>query len=393
MLLTSPIAAATTTNYDNNDDDTTTTTLKNDNGDTDAIIINTRVLGQSDMGLLKSLTLYHDLCHPVFSSSLEEGEEEEKGSSSLSSTSSNNNHHHHHKQTINVRDFVMGCGWALEQFHRTKEEVLMKWLHIDLMETGGKDIASMMEEDNMEQVVVDDPSSSSSSSSGFYHDFVNTASKDPTSLEYDFIKMTTPEIFVTLQLEGIMRLLLLQQGKEGGGRSTIIPNTATDDDDDATTSIALPKIEDIRVMNVALLSARVQEIYPPPSTQSSPPSLSSSDGEITKKLDSIDAPLEDDSLVEQQHTDGTKVQVVTQLEVLYELQQSSIEKQDIDDDTNNDMTTKRTKTSVMVGKFEACLEGDPNRCTDEDERYSNNAPSLRWKLASYRPAMEFYNTF
>ena len=96
---------------------------------------------------------------------------------------------------------------------------------------------------------------------------------------------------------------------------------------------------------------------------------------------------------QQQHTDDTKVQVVTQLDVLYELQQSSIEKQDIDDDTNNDRTTKRTKTSVMVGKFEACLEGDPNRCTDVDERYSNNAPSLRWKLASYRPAMEFYNTF
>ena len=132
MLLTSPIAAATTTNYDNNDDDTTT--LKNDNGDTDAIIINTRVLGQSDMGLLKSLTLYHDLCHPLFSSSLEE--EEEKGSA-LSSFSSNTHYQYIYNQAINVRDLVMVCGWALEHFHRSQEEVLMKWLNISLMEPGG----------------------------------------------------------------------------------------------------------------------------------------------------------------------------------------------------------------------------------------------------------------
>jgi hypothetical protein len=97
---------------------------------------------------------------------------------------------------------------------------------------------------------------------------------------------------------------------------------------------------------------------------------------LQKKDDDPDSPLEDDSLMPLRQStnseeDESKAQVITQLEVLYELQQSSI----------NDEGKTRTQTSVMVGKFEGCLDGDPN------------GDELRWKLVSYRPAVEFYNTF
>ena len=177
------------------------------------------------------------------------------------------------------------------------------------------------------------------------------------------------------------------------------------------TKAKLSKMEDIRVMNVALLSARVQEIYPPPTPLPSSSSSSASlslDGKTTKNIkdDSVSAyyaPLEDDSLMPQhQLADDAKAQVVTQLEVLYELQQSSTIEINFNknDDLNNEKSTltKRTKTSVMVGKFEACLEGDPNHGQQGDGTDSSgniskdNSRALRWKLASYRPALEFYNT-
>lgn len=373
MSVTNP---STSTNINDDDDDNTEASVAGtDEQQANPIIINTRVLGQSDVGLFKSLTLYQELCHPSFY--LDECH---------SNHNNNNNSSHdtsHNHMKVNVKEFVMGCGWALEQFHRTKEEVLIKWLQLDIMDKVNN---STMEERN--EGVDDDDSSSSSTTTGFYQDFIHAASQDSTSLEYDFIKMTTPEIFMTLQMEGIMRMLLLQG--EGGVRMGGENPTA-----DTTTAATLSKIEDIKVMNVALLSARVQDIYPP--TTLLLPSLSLK-GETTKtkaneNSDSVDAPLEDDSLMPQQPGNETKVQVVTQLEVLYELQQSSfIEKEAMDG--NNESKAIRTKTSVMVGKFEACIEGDPNHHqhgngTDKDHDIDN----LRWKLASYRPALEFYNTF
>ena len=106
---------------------------------------------------------------------------------------------------------------------------------------------------------------------------------------------------------------------------------------------------------VALLSARIQEITAP-------------DKAITERINDPDAPLEDDAL--KPHIDKREdaaTQVVTQLEVLYDLEQSYI--------NGEDKTLKQS--SVMVGKFEACLRGDPN------------GNELRWRLCSYRPALEF----
>ncbi len=88
---------------------------------------------------------------------------------------------------------------------------------------------------------------------------------------------------------------------------------------------------------VALLSARIQEITAP-------------DKAITERINDPDAPLEDDAL--KPHIDKTEdaeTQVITQLEVLYDLEQSYI--------NGEDKTLKQS--SVMVGKFEACLRGIP----------------------------------
>ena len=67
-----------------NDEDDTVDDCKYNGG-----IINTNVLGQSDMGVLKVLTLFHDLNNPLF-------------------------------HQVDVKQFLDGCGWALERFHCVK---------------------------------------------------------------------------------------------------------------------------------------------------------------------------------------------------------------------------------------------------------------------------------
>jgi hypothetical protein len=306
-------------------------------------IINTSVLRQSDMGILKTLALYHDLCHPLFTD----------GCRFSSSTSGSKRMH-----KVDIDEFMMGCGWALEQFHRTKEELLIKPFSLE----------------NMDK---------STSFYGLINDVHKTASQDPTSLEYDFIKMTTPTIFLPLQGEGIIRLLkMLQSSRRRGWEE--------DEDDDGiggigktnptaaasaatTTTTTLPKFENIRVMNVALLSARVREIYPP-----SPPSspLSDDHGTITK---------------------NKEAQVITQLEILYELQQKEGDEHGgNNEETTTTTTTTRINTSVMVGTFEACLEGDPNHHNRTDGGEDDNATTTtnhEWKLASYRLASEYDNIY
>ena len=71
------------------------TATPNDEDDTgddckyNGVIINTNVLGQSDMGVLKVLTLFQDLNNPLF-------------------------------HQVDVKQFLDGCGWALERFHCVK---------------------------------------------------------------------------------------------------------------------------------------------------------------------------------------------------------------------------------------------------------------------------------
>ena len=173
--------------------------------------------------------------------------------------------------------------------------------------------------------------------------------------------MTTPEMLEMIRMEGIMKLIMgniAGVGGEGadGKASNALPLAIMRNNSDLdqlkefyqkSTKVTQIKA-DTKVMNVALLSARVEEIYP-------------GEAELSEEQsEDPNAPLEDDSFVE--NKPDSNAQVVTQLEVLYELQQSSM----------NDDGKKHTQTSVMVGKFEACLKGDPN------------GDGLRWRLCSYR---------
>jgi hypothetical protein len=311
-----------------------------DDGGLMGSIINTRVLGQSDMGFLKSLTLYQELGDPLF----------------------------RQNSKFNIQEFMDGCRWALERFHRTKEELLPKLIyHVDARrEVFGNGVEN--HEDSKNKIMHGDVPSE------LNYNFLDIAAINPDSVESSFVAMTTPEALDAVKMDGIMRLLL---GRMVGSDDASIPPLAT-----ARTVDEIDKLkeyygtggvvklikDDTKVMNVALLSARVEEIYPP--------SPSAEQTTLQKKVNDPEAPLEDDSLMshcqsKNPEEDESKAQVVTQLEVLYELQQSSV----------NDEGKTRTQTSVMVGKFEGCLDGDPN------------GDELRWKLASYRPAIEYYNTF
>ena len=193
------------------------------------------------------------------------------------------------------------------------------------------------------------------------YDFLEIAKDDPDSIEHTVISMTTPEMLEMIRMEGIMKLIMgniAGVGGEGadGKASNALPLAIMRNNSDLdqlkefyqkSTKVTQIKA-DTKVMNVALLSARVEEIYP-------------GEAELSEEQsEDPNAPLEDDSFVE--NNPDSNAQVVTQLEVLYELQQSSM----------NDDGKKHTQTSVMVGKFEACLKGDPN------------GDGLRWRLCSYR---------
>ncbi|KAL3816168.1 hypothetical protein ACHAXA_005504 [Cyclostephanos tholiformis] len=289
-------------------------------------VINTRVLGQSDMGFLKSLTLYEELGNPLLQKN--------------------------HK--FNIREFLDGCGWALEQFHREKDA---------LFPTLKKVIDATLEarQKALEHGVEDNEKSESEDiSSELIERVRDIASNNPDSVNgrSSLQDMTTPETMNVILWELLAPIATFSMAKV----QTVDCADKFRDYHDMMMVIN----DDTKVMNVALLSARVEEVYPP--------SPSAEQTMLQKKNDDPDAPLEDGSLIPHRQRicteeEESKAQVITQLEVLYELQQSSV---------NNEGKTK-TRTSLMVGKFEGCLDGDPN------------GDELRWKLASYRHAVEFFN--
>jgi hypothetical protein len=311
-------------------------------------IINSRILNQSDVGFLKPLTLYNELLHPKLQQS----------------------------SKFNIHEFMSGCGWALSQFHRTKDELLPKLLTNvngvkQSLSRGVVELENENRDDNKNDkdkllVKGNDNDGPSSSSRAEEYNFLEVAANDPDSVEGTFVAMTTPEALGAMQLDGIMRLV--------AGKMVSSNDARTED------QIQIDKLkeyyntggegklidDDTKVMNVALLSARVEEIYPPLNKSSSAEQAIL----LQKTKSDPNAPLEDESLTPPPEVDESKAQLITQLEVLYELQQSSV----------NDEGKTKTQTSVMVGKFEGCLFGDPN------------GDELRWKLASYRPAVEFFNT-
>jgi hypothetical protein len=365
LALTTTVATPTNINTSNSNSDDANTTTNNMSSSSSsseeqggllmAAIINSRILNQSDVGFLKPLTLYNELLHPKLQQS----------------------------SKFNIHEFMSGCGWALSQFHRTKDELLPKLLTnvngvkqsssrgvVEMEnENGGENKNDSDDKNDNEELLVkgDDNDGPSSSSRAEEYNFLEVAANDPDSVEGTFVAMTTPEALGAMQLDGIMRLVAGQMVSSNVARTE--DQIQIDKLKEHYTTGGDGKLidDDTKVMNVALLSARVEEIYPPLIKSSS----SAEQAILLQKTKSDpNAPLEDESLTPPPEVDESKAQLITQLEVLYELQQSSV----------NDEGKTKTQTSVMVGKFEGCLFGDPN------------GDELRWKLASYRPAVEFFNT-
>ena len=89
--------------------------------------------------------------------------------------------------------------------------------------------------------------------------------------------------------------------------------------------------------------------------------------------DDPNAPLEDDSLKPHVERQYSKPQIVTQLEVLFE---SEVTLPEIDKNGNKRADGQKSKMTVDVATFEACISGDPNG-------------DMRWRLCQTRPALEF----
>lgn len=250
-------------------------------------VINTSVLGQSDMPLLKPLTLFDELNNPILDQ----------------------------YPKFNIQEFLSGCSFALEQFHKGKEGFLS----------------------GLAQIKEDDQAAKK---------WTNTVRLSDDEIS-TFSKMITPECYDIFLQES------MQQSMQRAIAEHMYEQMKKEEPGSITDIIIDTKAGDTQVGNVALVSVRVEEIYP---------SVFRDD---KKKDNDPDAPLEDESL---SPPVDDSAQVVLQVEVLYELQQSSV--------SEKGETVERTY--VMVGKFEGCLAGFPSG--DDD---------LKWQIASYRPAVEW----
>ena len=210
---------------------------------------------------------------------------------------------------FNIEEFISGCSFALEQFHNAKSVFL-------------PGLTQAFDEED-EQAA---------------KKWTNTDRVSDDEIR-NFQKMITPECYDICMQESMQHAIaehMYEQMKkeEPGSLSNIIDT----------------KGWDIKVGNIALMSVRVEEIYPPVLKDDK------------KKDNDPNAPLEDESL---SPPEDDSAQVVLQVEVLYELQQSSV----------GEEGETRERTYVMVGKFESCLPSG-----DDD---------LQWRIASYRPAVEW----
>ena len=308
--------------------------------DDEPIIIHTGVLSQSDMGYLKSLTLFQDLSNPLYQQ----------------------------YPKFDLKEFLSGCSFALGEFHKTKDELMPK-----VLKHQEEDFEASMKayESNKDNSTAEENSESEDEPGGYgtmngdtsklgsvrytpkLYDIYDVAKNESDSLENRLISMCTPEALDAIYMDAMVRMLVEGRGPEiirAVGQPNDVAAQETAD------NFVKKFIKDTRVANVALLNARIEEIYPPVTFQTK------------NNDDDPDAPLEDESL--SPIVNNNDPQVVTQLDVVYELQQTAV-----DDDGKTELIS-----SMHVGKFETCLQGDPNRY-DSDE--------LRWRLAHYRDAIEY----
>eukprot|EP00984_Skeletonema_dohrnii_P001916 scaffold646_cov131-Skeletonema_dohrnii-CCMP3373.AAC.11 len=296
-----------------NDDD------RNDNnnhgdGEENTGIINTFVLNQSDMGFMKVMTLYQDLSSPL----LEET---------------------NFDTDLEVRQFLTGCSFALEQFHTIQADYLKNLeATLDTLDTP----------DNSEDEPNTEEDAAEKEEKQFQYKFFDIAESDPESTESALTSMLSPEGLDRIFFDSAMYSFV----KNMSGQMVEGADSTTENH----TSLAeLPS--DPKVMHACLLSARVEEIE----------ASGKNDGRHNAEDNDPDAPLEDESL---QPFADRKAQTVLQLEVLYDLSFLT----NTDDSNNNN---NKSFKSVNVAKFETCINNNPN------------GDELQWRLCSWRPAKEF----
>mmetsp|Transcript_10812 Transcript_10812/g.21031 ORF Transcript_10812/g.21031 Transcript_10812/m.21031 type:complete len:415 (+) Transcript_10812:131-1375(+) len=307
-----------------------------DNDDQDNLysnrIVNANVLGQSDMGFLKPMTLFHELNSPLYN---QYGIEDK----------------------VDIKDFLDGCGFAIEQYMRAINDNLRggnfrKWANKVLGDAREMSKTESDTSDDIEKLmaVMSTPPDSVEK-----YDFTEVGRKDPNSIEAFLMDMTTPIGWDNHNFNARMKLRL--EISEDN-----LPKFATAQD---LASHHSGEKLNAKVLHVALLSARLEEIEAPLAVNNN----NTTKGEETSDPD---APLEDDSLIPHSNNSDqeSSTQVVAQFEVLYDLELT----------LENDDGETQTETEVNVACFEACLYGDPN------------GDELRWRLHGIRPAFEFATT-
>lgn len=144
-----------------------------DNDDQDNLysnrIVNANVLGQSDMGFLKPMTLFHELNSPLYN---EYGIEDK----------------------VDIKDFLDGCGFAIEQYMRAindnlRGENFRKWTNKVLEDAREMSKNETDTPDDIEKLmaVMSKPPDSVDK-----YDFTEVGRKDPNSIEAFLMDMTTP---------------------------------------------------------------------------------------------------------------------------------------------------------------------------------------------------------
>ncbi|KAL7501055.1 hypothetical protein ACHAWT_009210 [Skeletonema menzelii] len=313
-------------------------------GEENTGIINTFVLNQSDMGFMKVMTLYQDLSNPLFDEANFDTETE-------------------------VRQFLNGCSFALEQFHTVQADYLKNLeAALDTIDYSADNAESKQKSiiENVENLraAIDTIHTNSSADNvegehesktqekgegGFHHKFFDIVENDQESTESALASMLSPEGLDRIFFDTAMYSFV--KNISGG----------VDSNTENQNPLALAELpSDPQVMHACLLSARVEEIE------------ASGVNEERRNEDdnNPDAPLEDESL---KPFADRKVQTILQLEVLYDLEFLTNTLDNSTDGSNNNKSFK----SVNVAKFETCIKNDPN------------GDELQWRLCSWRPAREF----
>lgn len=268
-------------------------------------IIKTGILSQSDMGFMKIMSLFQELNNPLLVDD----------------------------SKFDLRDFLLGCPWALEKFHEN-QYLIMK-----------KTVKAKTNDEQKEKLTY----------SNFpmpTYDFIEVGQNDHNSVESTYMSCTTPSIWELTKVQAMMQFVL---GFAQGSGTTANFTTDRGHSGSMGNSGDNPRFdvvpEETEVTNTALLAARVEEVFPPIKKQEN-------------ESDDPDAPLEDDSF---RIDENARPQVVCQLDVMYELSQVV---------RVADEKSEKVR-SVYVGQFETCLQNDPN------------GDDVQWRLSSYRPAVEF----